>query len=88
MKIVRTPKALANILVAAAILFGACGPTEDAKEEAYSAGWNSAVDERCKKIEPPLMMPSKYDDSKDSGELVQAYRSGIADAKADSTLCK
>jgi hypothetical protein len=35
-----------------------------------------------------MMIPSKYDDSNGSGELVNYYRSGIADAEGDPNLCK
>lgn len=64
-----------------------CGPSEALQEEAYDAGWNSAWNELCRDVEPPLMMPSKYDDSMGSGELVGYYRAGIADAKANPNLC-
>lgn len=70
-----------------AIIIAGCGPSESLREEAYDAGWNSAYNERCRNIDPPLMMPSKYDDSTGSGELVGHYRAGIADAKADPNLC-
>jgi len=47
-----------------------------------------AYNERCHKIEPPLKIPSQYDDSMDKGILVGEYRSGYADAMADPNLCK
>jgi hypothetical protein len=71
-----------------AVLLSACGPSESSKEDAYDAGWRSAWNEKCRDIPAPLMMPSEYDDSKGSGELVGYYRSGIYDAKADKDLCK
>jgi hypothetical protein len=71
-----------------AVLLSACGASESSKDEAYDAGWRSAWNEKCRNTPPPLMMPSQYDDSKDSGELAGYYRSGIYDAKADKNLCK
>lgn len=65
----------------------ACGPSDSLKDEAYNAGWQSAWNERCRGIDPPLMMPSKYDDSRNSGELVYSYRAGIVGAKASGDLC-
>lgn len=70
------------------VLLSACSPSDSQKEEAYEAGWNSIYNERCRGIAQPMMIPSKYDDSNGSGELVNYYRSGIADAEADPNLCK
>jgi hypothetical protein len=81
------PCAKALLICALAGVITGCGPSKSLKEEAYDAGWDSAWNERCNDLEPPLMMPSKYDDSTESGELVRYYRAGIADAKADSGLC-
>lgn len=75
-------------IVALGALLFSCGPSESLKEEAYEAGWNSIWNERCRGIAQPLMVPSKYDDSKGSGEILSYYRSGIADAIADPNLCK
>lgn len=69
-------------------LFAGCGPSQAKLDEAYEAGWTSIYNERCRGVEQPLMMPSQYDDSKGSGELVSAYRAGITDAKADPNLCR
>lgn len=69
-------------------LLSACSPSDSHKEEAYEAGWNSIYNERCRGIQQPMMIPSKYDDSNGSGELVNYYRSGIADAEGDPNLCK
>ena len=71
-----------------AVLLSACSPSDSQKEAAYEAGWNSIYNERCRGIEQPMMIPSKYDDSNGSGELVNYYRSGIADAESDPNLCK
>lgn len=65
-----------------------CGPSDSLKDEAYDSGWDSAYDERCHKTEPPLMIPSQFDDSTSDGELVSYYRSGYAEALADRDLCK
>jgi len=81
------PCAKALVIWALACAITGCGHSESLKEEAYDAGWDSAWNERCKDLEPPLMMPGKYDDSTGSGELVRYYRAGIADAKADPGLC-
>ena len=70
------------------VLLTACGPSESLTEEAYDAGWRSVWNERCRGIKPPLMMPSKYDDSTGSGKLVSHFRAGIADAEADKNLCE
>ena len=70
------------------VLLSACSPSDSQKEAAYEAGWNSIYNERCRGIEQPMMIPSKYDDSNGSGELVNYYRSGIADAESDPNLCK
>lgn len=69
-------------------LLVACGPDDDQLEQAFDAGWNMAYKERCRGIEPPLMMPKKYDDSQKNGELVRHYRHGIAEAKSDRDLCE
>lgn len=71
-----------------AVLLSACSPSDSQKEAAYEAGWNSIYNERCRGIEQPMMIPSKYDDSNGSGELVYYYRSGVADAEADPNLCR
>ena len=77
------------LLVASlAVLLSACSPSDSEKDEAYEAGWNSIYNERCRGIEQPVMMPSKYDDSTGRGELVYYYRSGVADAEADPNLCR
>lgn len=77
------------LLVASlAVLLSACSPSDSQKEAAYEAGWYSIFNERCQGIAQPMMIPSKYDDSNGSGELVNYYRSGIADAESDPNLCK
>ena len=70
------------------VLLSACGPSDSEKDEAYEAGWESIYNERCRGIAQPMMIPSKYDDSTGRGELVNYYRSGVADAEADPNLCK
>jgi hypothetical protein len=82
-------KKLIQVLVAAslAVLLSACSPSDSLKEEAYEAGWNSIYNERCRGIPQPMMIPKKYDDSNGGGELVNYYRSGIADAEANPNLC-
>ena len=65
-----------------------CRPSDEDRDEAYDAGWDTAYNERCLKIEPPLMIPTEYDDSKKKGVLVSEYRNGYADAMADPSLCK
>ena len=69
-------------------LLVACGPGDDQLEQAFDAGWNVAYRERCRDIEPPLMIPKKYDDSLKNGELVRYYRRGIAEANSDRGLCE
>ena len=64
------------------------GTSDSLKDEAYDSGWDSAYNERCHKTEPPLMIPSQFDDSTSDGELVSYYRSGYAEAHADPDLCK
>jgi hypothetical protein len=76
------------ILFAIILVSQGCKPSDTEREEAYDAGWDTAYNERCHKIEPPLMIPSQYDDSKNKGILVGEYRSGYADAMADPNLCK
>jgi hypothetical protein len=76
------------ILFAIILVSQGCEPSDTEREEAYDAGWDTAYNERCHKIEPPLMIPSQYDDSKNKGILVGEYRSGYADAMADPNLCK
>jgi hypothetical protein len=80
-------KIFVYIVILGAFL-SSCGPSESHKEEAYEAGWNSIWNERCQGIAQPLMVPSKYDDSNGSGEILGYYRSGIADASANPNLCK
>jgi len=75
-------------LVFLLVFLSNCGPSDSLKEEAYEAGWNSIWNERCRDIAQPLMVPSKYDDSKGNGEILGYYRSGIADAIANPNLCK
>lgn len=75
-------------VLAATTALVACGPSDSLKDEAYDAGWRSAYNERCHNIAPPLMIPSKYDDSTGNGEVVSVYRAGIADAVADRNLCR
>tara|TARA_B110001469_G_scaffold119193_1_gene126558 strand:+ start:863 stop:1117 length:255 start_codon:yes stop_codon:yes gene_type:complete len=82
-------KLIQVLLVASlTVLLSACSPSDSQKEAAYEAGWNSIYNERCRGIAQPMMIPKKYDDSNGSGELVNYYRSGIADAEADPNLCK
>jgi hypothetical protein len=82
-------KLIQVLLVASlTVLLSACSPSDSEKDEAYEAGWNSIYNERCRGIEQPMMIPKKYDDSNGSGELVNYYRSGIADAEADPNLCR
>lgn len=83
-------KKIIQVLLVASltVLLSACSPSDSQKEEAYGAGWNSIYNERCRGIAQPMMIPSKYDDSNGSGELVNYYRSGIADAESDPNLCK
>lgn len=69
-----------------AVLTG-CGPSDSLKDEAYDSGWDNAYNEKCHKIEPPLMIPSQFDDSTSKGELVSYYRSGYTEALADPELC-
>ena len=76
------------ILFAIILISLGCEPSDTEREEAYNAGWDMAYNERCHKIEPPLMMPAEYDDSENKGILVGEYRSGYADAMADPYLCK
>jgi|TARA_B110001469_G_scaffold87408_1_gene82921 hypothetical protein len=76
------------IIASLTVLLSACSPSDSQKEAAYEAGWNSIFNERCRGIAQPMMIPSKYDDSNGSGELVNYYRSGIADAESDPNLCK
>ena len=76
------------IIASLTVLLSACSPSDSQREAAYEAGWNSIFNERCRGIAQPMMIPSKYDDSNGSGELVNYYRSGIADAESDPNLCK
>lgn len=76
------------IVTSLTVLLSACSPSDSLKEEAYESGWNSIYNERCRGIEQPMMIPSKYDDSNGSGELLDYYRSGAADAASDPNLCK
>ena len=61
--------------------------SDSLKNEAYDAGWDSVWREKCRGIDPPLMMPKKYDDSTSEGSLVQYYRSGMYDASVNPRLC-
>lgn len=69
------------------LFLSACGPSDSLKAEAYRAGREVSKNERCRDIKPPLMVPSRYDDSSGSGELVSQFRAGMYAAKNDSTLC-
>ena len=79
---------MVSLLLAGCDFSSPFGSSEQLKNEAYSAGWNSIWNERCKNMTLPLMIPSKYDDSSKSGELVGYYRSGISDATTNPKLCE
>ena len=79
---------MVSLLLAGCDFSSPFGSSEQLKNEAYSAGWNSIWNERCKNMTLPLMIPGKYDDSTKSGELVGYYRSGISDATTNPKLCE
>ena len=81
-------KTICIILTLSSFVLVGCGPSESELDDAYNAGWDSAYDEICLDIQPPLMMPSEFDDSKGRGELVEAYRMGVADAQRNRNLCE
>ena len=81
-------KNICMILSLSSFVLVGCGPSESEIDVAYNAGWDSAYDEICLDIQPPMMMPSEFDDSKGRGELVEAYRMGVADAQRDRDLCE
>jgi hypothetical protein len=86
-------KALSRVVILLSLLMCGCDlsnistPSDNLKDEAYAAGWNSVWREKCRGIDPPLMMPKKYDDSTSKGQLVQYYRSGMYDASVNPRLC-
>jgi hypothetical protein len=69
-------------------LLVSCGSTESLKDEAYNAGWNSIWDERCRGITQPQVVPKKYDDSYEGGEVLSYYRNGISDAISNKNICE
>ena len=82
-----------RLLVALALSFAAgCnsppGPghakvTDEQSIRAMDAGYTTQRNWRCHGIEATVMIPSEFDDSREEGRLVAAYRQGALRAESE-----